>query len=204
MDAPGKRNPNPSAQDAALPPAATDSSEQHSAVQAVRQWRRHDSLAVPARQGNTAVPLAHQDASGVASQMQRRLDEASKATQAVIADRTRGPHSELAATDRPIKHGKVRRGMPGLEAASYYTSWQASKTTLSGRDAPSGRQLLATEAPPFTVSPAQSGVHITSPQLRINSAPTQLFQIDFGKATTEVNPVNLFAITGAVECGLPP
>ena len=64
-----------------------------------------------------------------------------------------------------------------------------------------GRQLLADAASPsFTVSPAQSGVRIDSPELRMNGAPTQLFQIDFGKATTELNPINLFTITGAVEC----
>ena len=62
------------------------------------------------------------------------------------------------------------------------------------------RQLLATGAPPFTVTPAESSVHISSPQLRMNSAPTQLFEIDFGKKTVELNPINLFTITGAVEC----
>ena len=62
------------------------------------------------------------------------------------------------------------------------------------------RQLLAAASPPFTVSPAQSGVRIDSPELRMNGAPTQLFQIDFGKATVELNPINLFTITGAVEC----
>ncbi len=103
-----------------------------------------------------------------------------------------------------MEQGKARHLTPASVAASHSGSWQASKTPLSGSDAAGGRQLLATEAPPFTVAPAQSGVHITSPQLRINSAPTQLFQIDFGKATTEVNPINLFTITGAVECGLSP
>ena len=63
-----------------------------------------------------------------------------------------------------------------------------------------GRQMLAAETPPFAVSPAQSGVRIDSPALRMNGAPTQLFQIDFGKATAELNPIKLFTITGALEC----
>ena len=68
--------------------------------------------------------------------------------------------------------------------------------------AATGRQLLADAAsqPPFTVSPAQSGVCIDSPELRMNGAPTQLFQIDFGGATKELNPINLFTVNGAVEC----
>ena len=74
---------------------------------------------------------------------------------------------------------------------------------LRGVNAAAGRQLLAAAAPPpFTVSPAQSGVRVDSPELRMNGAPTQLFQIDFGKATVELNPIKLFTITGAVECAL--
>jgi hypothetical protein len=163
-----------------------------------------ESQAERGRRGNaqhapSGAALTHQDASGAVVNAQRWQDEAFRTPQAFSAARSREKQSYWAADDRRTQHGQPRLDTSARPAALEVASRQGLEGSMIGRDSVTGRQLLATGAPPFTVTPEQSGVRIASPELRINTAPTQLFQINFGNATAELNPINLFTITGAVE-----
>ena len=207
MVAPGNLLFSPSAQTAqetARSPAATDSTDQRS-LSAVMQWRwrQGDAQTARVRRGSaehasSGASPAFQAARGPAVHVHSRHDEAFRIRQAVSAPQSHDKDGEWTVGDRQIQQWNKRPHKPAL-AAVRSASWQGNMASMVSERSAAGRQLLADGALPFTVSAAQSGVRISSPQLRINSAPTQLFEVDFGKATVELNPINLFTITGAVE-----
>ena len=170
------------------------SAEQQSASQPQPRRQRTDGLAVYA--GRTSAQrqfleatLSHGDGSNSPDGTRWRKDDGSMAIRTSIApsDARQRSHSFAARPD-------ARLLLDAIEPASLQR----------GSTAPASRHMLAVETPPFAISPAQSGVRVDSPSLRINGAPTQLFQIDFGKATAELNPIRLFTVTGAVECATTP
>ena len=167
------------------PRTATDS-KQHTAGDPQRRWQADQS----AQQHVPAATLSSRIAAEAYSERRRQGTNGLQPSLTSSAHRIQqqGSHRGGAQPDDPRPQRAYElSGLPGVSAAT-------------------GRQLLADAAsqPPFTVSPAQSGVRIDSPELRMNGAPTQLFEVDFGKATVELNPINLFSITGAVECALRP
>ncbi len=179
------------APDSAWIPQTAADSRQHAAGDRQRRWQAGQGLPVltsqrSEQQRTPAGTLSSRVAAAAYSDRRQQENDASRTYRASSAYRIQQPGSQTAETRPDDPRPERAYELSGLRRVSAAT----------------GRQLLAdaTPQPPFTVSPAQSGVRIESPELRMNGAPTQLFQVEFGKATKELNPINLFYITGAVEC----